>query len=129
MAAFRYKYYIMQYICVQHNIRFSPTLPQWLAFLQSYVEKLDDGSAGNGYTGRWTEKAGLMVNSSHKEPAAAAARRKARLAREAELLEEGRADIRAGRCLSGDALETWLDRLDTAQEPSVPGRLSGRKSR
>ena len=71
-----------------------------------------------------------MVNSLRKVSAATAARRKARLAREAELLAEGRADIRAGRCLSGDALDAWLDRLDKTQEfPPVPGRSSGRTSR
>jgi hypothetical protein len=40
-------------------------------------------------------------------------RRKARLGREAVLLEEGRADIRARRCLTGDALDAWLEDLDS----------------
>lgn len=61
-----------------------------------------------------------MVNSSNAEPA----RRKMRLARETALLEVGRADIRAGRCLSGDALEAWLEGLGTALP--TPDRFSGR---
>lgn len=67
-----------------------------------------------------------MANSLRKDPAAEAARREARRAREAALLEEGRADIRAGRCLSGDDLEAWLDGVDAAQEPPIPVRRSGR---
>jgi len=47
------------------------------------------------------------------------AQRKARLAREAALLEEGRADLRAGRSLSGEALDAWLEDLDREEELPV----------
>ncbi|MBX3483522.1 hypothetical protein [Phenylobacterium sp.] len=36
------------------------------------------------------------------------AQREARLAREHEMLEAAREDIRAGRCISGLELEAWL---------------------
>ena len=70
-----------------------------------------------------------MVDPSPKDPAGAAARRKARLAREAELLDEGRADIRAGRSLSGEALDKWLEDLHPAQEAPATGRSRRRTSR
>lgn len=48
-----------------------------------------------------------------------AAQRKVRLAREAALLEEGRADLRAGRSLSGEALDVWLEDLDREEQLPV----------
>jgi hypothetical protein len=56
--------------------------------------------------------------------AADATRNEAWLTREAALLEEGRDDIRAGRCISGAALYGWLEGLDGDQELSVPDRPS-----
>jgi hypothetical protein len=49
-------------------------------------------------------------------------RRVAQLAREAKLLEEGRDDLRAGRSISGAALDAWLEGLDGDQPMSVPGQ-------
>jgi hypothetical protein len=56
-------------------------------------------------------------------------RREARLAREAALLEKGRDDIRAGRYISGAALDAWLEDLDGDQELSVPDRRHSRRYR
>lgn len=38
---------------------------------------------------------------------------------EATLLDEGREDIRAGRCITGEAADAWLDGLDGDQAPSA----------
>ncbi len=38
---------------------------------------------------------------------------------EAKLLDEGRADIRAGRCVSGEGADEWLDGLDGDEPPAV----------
>ncbi len=59
----------------------------------------------------------------------AATHRETRLAREAVLLEEGRADIRAGRCISGADVDAWLEGLDGDHELHVPGRQDGRLHR
>jgi hypothetical protein len=45
--------------------------------------------------------------------------RDARLDRERLLLDEARADVRAGRVISGAALDTWLD-LFAQGEPLLP---------
>jgi hypothetical protein len=69
------------------------------------------------------------LNSPPEQPADVAARRKARLAREAALLEEGREDIRAGRCIGGDDVDAWLEGLDGAEELRVPERPNDRSYR
>lgn len=53
-----------------------------------------------------------MAADARQPPTDAAAHRRARLAREAALLDEGREDIRARRNISGDRVDAWLDRLD-----------------
>jgi hypothetical protein len=58
-----------------------------------------------------------------------AARREKRLAREAALLEEGRADIREGRCISGEAADAWLDGLHGKEGLPIPGRPVGKSYR
>lgn len=45
---------------------------------------------------------------------------------EAKLLEEGRADIRAGHCISGSAADAWLADLDGDHELAIPGSDGGR---
>ena len=47
---------------------------------------------------------------------------------EAKLLEEGRADIRAGRCISDSAADAWLAGLDGDRELAIPGSDGGRVS-
>jgi hypothetical protein len=49
--------------------------------------------------------------------------REARLGYERALLDEGRADLDAGRCLSGDALEAWLDAFAGDGELPSPEKL------
>jgi hypothetical protein len=66
------------------------------------------------------------LNSSSEGSAANATRREVQHAREAALIEEGRRDIRAGRCISGAALDAWLEYLDGDQELFVP---DGRRNR
>jgi hypothetical protein len=48
---------------------------------------------------------------------------------EAKLLEEGREDIRSGRCISGDAADEWLNGLDGDQELPIPGAPGNRSAR
>jgi len=55
--------------------------------------------------------------------------RDVRLAYERALLDEGRADFDAGRGLSGEGLETWLDAFVGDGElpaPEAIGAVSGR---
>jgi hypothetical protein len=46
---------------------------------------------------------------------------------EAKLLDEGREDIRAGRCISGEAADAWIAGLDGAQDLPKIGLDSGRR--
>jgi hypothetical protein len=66
------------------------------------------------------------LHSPSEGSAADATRRGVQVAREAILLEEGRRDIQAGRCISGAALDAWLEDLDGDQELFVP---DGRRNR
>jgi hypothetical protein len=43
-----------------------------------------------------------------------------RLDLEAKLIEEGREDIRSGRCVRGDAADALLDRLAGDQDLPIP---------
>lgn len=61
-----------------------------------------------------------QTKSSPGDPTRATERRERRLAREAALIEEGRDDIRAGRCINDADVDAWLDGLDGDQELPLP---------
>ncbi len=59
----------------------------------------------------------------HPKRSEASAVRDARLAYERALIDEGRADLAAGRSLSGDALDVWLDAFVGEGELPAPEAL------
>jgi len=46
--------------------------------------------------------------------------RQRRLVREAEMIAEARASAAAGRVVSSDAVDAWIDSLDTDREQPAP---------
>ena len=60
--------------------------------------------------------------SASERPAGFTAENEARVACEAALLEAGRADIRAGRCIDDCYVGSWLEGLDGDEKLAVPER-------
>jgi len=54
------------------------------------------------------------------QPMETAAQRGVRLAHERLLIEEARAEFRAGEALDEDEVEVWLDALDTDEDVPLP---------